>query len=143
MRYLLIGLTAATLAAGGGDEEKARKEIRGIWLGVGAETAGKKVPLLSSWEFKDDTIVESFPRGKSEWKYRLDPAKNPKAIDLTPGTGPAAGKTLKGIYAIDKDMLKICYVAVKAKDPDKRERPADFVTKKGDELVTLTFRRTK
>jgi uncharacterized protein (TIGR03067 family) len=33
---------------------------------------------------------------------------------------------LKGIYALDGDKLKICYVSPQAEDPEKVERPKSF-----------------
>lgn len=144
MRHALLFFAAGMLIAADGpkqDKEKIAKEVQGTWEGVTAEQVGKKGKLGAAWEVKEEKIIETNAKGTGEWKYRVDPAKTPKEIDLTPNVGPAAGKTLKGIYKIEKDTLTICYVGGKVEDPEKKERPTEFDTKKRDDVVILTFQR--
>jgi uncharacterized protein (TIGR03067 family) len=149
MRSMLLFLAVGLLVAA--DHPKKDKEtadeLRGIWVGIGAVTSGKAARLESIWDFKEDKIVLTLTvttlKGRtSEWKYRADPKMNPKEIDLTPGVGPSAGKTLKGIYKIEKNILTICYVRVGV-DAEKKDRPSEFDAKKRDDVVILTFERKK
>jgi uncharacterized protein (TIGR03067 family) len=70
--------------------------------------------------------------------YKSDAAGYPKTIDLTPDRGPAKGKTLKGIYELDGNMLKICYVSPATENPERTKRPKE-IGEKG--TVTLVFAR--
>jgi len=139
--FLAIGLpvTADQLK----QDEEATDELRGIWVGTAAVTSDKEGRFVSVWEFKEDKIVTTLEDRTSEWKYRADPKKNPKEIDLTPGGGPSAGKTLKGIYKIEKDVLTICHVRTGVDGAEKKDRPSEFDAKKRDDVVILTFERKK
>jgi uncharacterized protein (TIGR03067 family) len=70
--------------------------------------------------------------------YKADATGYPKTIDLTPDRGPARGKVLKGIYDLDGNTLKVCYVAPDAGEPEKAERPKEFGAKG---TVTVAFGR--
>jgi thiol-disulfide isomerase/thioredoxin len=74
-------------------------------------------------------------------KFTLDPAAQPKAIDLIPEEGPAKGKTLRGIYSLEGDVLKICYVSPNTPEPEKKPRPSEFAAGKGSGYVLLVFRQ--
>jgi uncharacterized protein (TIGR03067 family) len=144
MSRVLLALTIGLLGTADGaaqDKEKAAAAIHGSWKGVAAEVSGSRTRLGSDWEIQEGKITETSAQGKGEWKYRIDPKKMPKEIDLTPSVGPLAGKTLKGIYTVEGDILKVCYRT--AKDPKEQGRPREFTTKKGDDLVLLTFQRVK
>ncbi|HEX4614095.1 MAG TPA: TIGR03067 domain-containing protein [Urbifossiella sp.] len=70
--------------------------------------------------------------------YKADGTGYPMTIDLTPDRGPAKGKGLKGIYELDGNSLKICYVSPATEEPEKAERPK----KMGAEgTVTVAFGR--
>jgi uncharacterized protein (TIGR03067 family) len=125
-------------------EEKyqARHDIEGVWQGTKAARAGGFGGDFNSvWEIKDGTILSTLKDSKTESKYRVAPDKSPKEIDLTPGAGEAAGKTLKGIYKIDNDTLVIAYIAASVPDLEKRARPTEFDLSKTRHLVILTFKR--
>jgi RNA polymerase sigma factor (sigma-70 family) len=127
--------------------EQARKEIHGAW-----EPLNLSRPLLrrpadaQTWDIKVNEIVitkldpATKKETKSTWQYRIDPAKDYPQIDLMPGDGPAAGKTLKGIYRINHGILHIRCIAPTQPQPEGRERPAVFHTKE-DGLVDFSLRR--
>lgn len=75
--------------------------------------------------------------GQRAQSVALDPAKNPKEIDVTPGDGPEAGKVLKGVYSINKEELKIC-LAHSGKD-----RPKTLEGKPDDGCFIVTLKRGK
>jgi uncharacterized protein (TIGR03067 family) len=70
--------------------------------------------------------------------YKADAASYPMTIDLTPDRGPAKGKALKGIYELDGNSLKICYVSPATEEPEKAERPKKMGA---DWTVTVVFGR--
>jgi uncharacterized protein (TIGR03067 family) len=65
-------------------------------------------------------------------RIRLDPSKSPKEIDITFLDGPGKGSTFPGIYALEKEQLRLCFSHTK-------DRPKDFKTERGQlrELVIL------
>jgi RNA polymerase sigma factor (sigma-70 family) len=126
------------------------------WVGVSAEVDGVTcrrsgqpgVPPPSYWDLKDGGCVkaqkerdEKYPNEVTfRFKYKLDAAAQPKAIDLIPEEGPARGKTLRGIYSLEGDELKICYVSPKTPEPEKKPRPDELAAKKDSGYVLLLFR---
>jgi len=119
---------------------KADKDaIQGTWKLVSAEHGGKidkpegadalKIRFEGgqSYQVKGEEKVDPA-------EFKLDSDKSPKQIDLTPGTGPDKGKTMKGIYELNGDKLKLCIAG--------DDRPADFKAEKEDPAV-LTFERDK
>jgi RNA polymerase sigma factor (sigma-70 family) len=126
------------------------------WVGVSAEVDGVTcrrsgqpgVPPPSYWELKDGGCVKAqkerdqkYPNEVTfRFKYKLDAAAQPKAIDLIPEEGPARGKTLRGIYSLDSDELKICYVSPNTPEPEKKPRPGELAAKKDSGYVLLVFR---
>src|SRR5205823_6832459 len=60
-----------------------------------------------------------------EGTHKVDPARQPKAIDTTDTAGPFAGQTLLGIYEIESDAFKVCFAR------PGQERPEQFTTKSG------------
>lgn len=66
--------------------------------------------------------------------YTVDATTDPRRIDLDSGY---EGKKALGIYAIDKDELRVCYAEPGA------GRPAKFESKPGDRHFLLVLRRVK
>jgi uncharacterized protein (TIGR03067 family) len=111
------------------DDPKADKErLQGSWRPVSAIRGGNaqddaKEYLLT---FEGDTFLikrggELFAKGT----YKLDPTAKPKSIDMKITESPredAKGKDLLGIYELDKDTLKWCFIG----DPGDKERPTKF-----------------
>lgn len=113
MKRLSALLLFAALVAGssalGGDGKDKKDELQGKWEVVSSKMLGKEKPLA------DGGVHMTFEAGKVKFKegmkaeedgtYKLDTAKKPKEIVITPNKGPA----LPGIYQLDGDKLKICF----------------------------------
>jgi uncharacterized protein (TIGR03067 family) len=99
-----------------------------------------------------DTIREESKEAKKDsggLKYRLDPSKEPKQIDLLCDKSPKAvfdeekGNFRKGIYRLDGDDLKLCFYQ---EDPFAfcrviaEIRPRDF---KDEHVSVMVLRRVK
>jgi RNA polymerase sigma factor (sigma-70 family) len=102
-----------------------RDHLQGTWVPVSVEEAGKKVPQkeieAKNFEMvvKGDRMTLPIKDDSKEVRYKLDPSKDPKQIDLH----LEKGKTGKGIYSLKGDTLRLCV----EKDPDG-DRPAKFGT---------------
>jgi uncharacterized protein (TIGR03067 family) len=120
-------------------------DLKGIWSGKKFRVFEKEGDFAGVYDFTENQL-ETFLDDKNEkcqWRYRTDPTKSPQEIDLTQVDGPFVGKTLKGIYKIDKDVLSICYVRPSVEGAETKARPTEFDTKKRDDVVLLTFERKR
>jgi len=135
-----VGIGSANADEPKKNQEKSTNELLGTWEAKKSETSNGTFPFTAHWEFKSDifrVLVKSLERAK--WKYRLNSKKNPKEIDLT----PPGGKTVKGIYKVEKDTLTICYVDTSVDGAEKKDRPTSFDPKKRDDVKVITFVRKK
>jgi RNA polymerase sigma factor (sigma-70 family) len=133
----------------GGDKKPDRAEdaaarelkaLQGDWKFVAASGDGRKPASAEElkgmrWTFKGARLQGSGPGGKQVemGEVRLDPGKDPKHIDLVAPEGDQKGKTLQGIYKLEKGRLTICL-----RDPGK-SRPTEFTADAGSdqEMITL------
>jgi uncharacterized protein (TIGR03067 family) len=121
--------------------DKTKKELadlQGIWRLVGFEVDGKEAFLQEHkqirWVIKNDKV---FYGGDELAKLTLDPAANPKCLDLD----LAKSKRIhEGIYKLDKDRLKIC---VGMMTEGVKDRPLKFDNDGIDKYRTLIFERDK
>jgi uncharacterized protein (TIGR03067 family) len=117
----------------------ARDDLRGTWEAVESESSGNKKAYEGSWEFKDGKLFRTFKGNTTEYRYSVDPTKNPKQINLVAVNPKLAAKALEGIYTVDGDQLKICYPL--SKKGAVKMRPTSFVTNAGDGNIVYTFKR--
>ena len=68
---------------------------------------------------------------------KIDPSKNPRAIDYVVAAGPTQGQTHLGIYSLDGDTFKSCIGA------PGTERPTDFTSKPGDQKTSTVWKRQR
>ena len=89
-------------------------------------------------EIRDEKYLITQDGKTASRRLRLDPAKKPKAIDITYDDGPNKGKTNRGVYRIDGDTLTIC----RHEQPDM-PRPGDFNAPAGSGRALVVFQRIK
>jgi uncharacterized protein (TIGR03067 family) len=116
-----------------------REAIQGNWVAVSAKMDGQEAPAEAIKDFllviTADKLVFN-PKGENRSStYQLDPAKTPKVIEATPQDGPAKGKTVRGLYELDGDHLKLCLLNGEGKEP------TEFATKPGSGLRMLILKR--
>ena len=117
------------------------KLIQGKWQAVAIEDNGKKVdvdekhPKSGTYTFTADKVVIEGANFKEEATYKLDSTRTPKAIAMARARAPE--DTTAGIYELNGDELKLCYV------PLGKVRPTEFKTTVGSESVVVTFKRVK
>lgn len=135
----VLALVAAApwIYAADADMEK----IQGTWMVESGQEGGK---ALEAGKVKGtmvtitaDTITVKEGDQKREMTYKLDPAKNPKTIDLTTTQGTDKGKTAQGIYSLEGDSLKICFTI-----PGK-DRPIAFDTRADSKEMLFTMKKAK
>ncbi len=136
MKVVMTLLFAAGLAVSAVAADAKDEALEGKWKVVSVERDGKT-------DAKWTDGVRTMKDGKYELKpkegdavtggYKLiDTTTTPKEIDFMPDAGQYKGKTLKGIYAIKGDTLKICFA-----EPGK-DRPKEFIAK--DNVIAVHMR---
>ncbi len=150
-RYVVTVLAAGLLltAAVAADDKKddAKKDaeaLQGTWKVVSAERGGKAQDDATEYSmaFEKDTFTikkggEVFAKGT----FKIDPAKSPRAIDMTITESKNAddkGKEVRGIYELSKDGLKWCMSG-----PGGEARPKEFATKEGSKDMLVTLKKDK
>lgn len=140
---LMILTTGFALAADG--KEGGKKELekmQGTWSVVSVEADGKTLPeeRTKDWKLTITGDKYTFAPGLEsvEGIYFLDPRKKPRAIDATRTNGADKGKTLKGIYQLDGNNLKMCF-----NGPGNDERPEKFEAKAGSGFRLYVLKREK
>jgi len=128
---LITGLLAAADAPGQDDLAK----LRGTWLTVSLVSDGKtlvdeKAPPKPGPTTKlaydgDRWTIQVGDKTVAGGKFKIDPAKTPKEIDILDESGVANDKTKLGIYELDGDTYKYCLA------PAGKPRPTGFTSKEG------------
>ena len=118
----------------------ALKALAGNYSIKAMERAGKSAPaeVISAYEgvtIEGDTITLKIKGENKIAKLKLDPSMTPPALDLIPSDGPDQGKSLPGIYKLEKDSLII--VLGRA----GQERPKDFSAAGEDETKVVLLRK--
>jgi uncharacterized protein (TIGR03067 family) len=133
-------LFAATMvAADMGDADAELKSLEGKWVIAGAHLGGRDhlddfagMKLI----LKGNQFTIAFAENSDKGTFRLDPAKSPKWIDIKTGAkGPFFGRTLLGIYKLEKGQLILCCEA------DGKTRPTAFEAKEKSRNMLLTYKR--
>jgi uncharacterized protein (TIGR03067 family) len=140
-----ILLTGVATADDAKDEaiKKDRQQIKGTWRIVALEVNGNKA---MEEDAKKLTVVNGsdgtwtlFSEGKevSKGTSTFDPTKKPKTIDFTPTEGGGKDNQYLGIYEFGEKTRKMCFV------PPGKERPTEFASTPGSEIILVTFEREK
>ena len=137
LAVLMCGVAAVAADAPGADKEK----IQGKWTVVSGREGGK---ALTADKVKGtqlvitaDTMAVTEGDRKRVMTYKLDASQKPKTIDLTTTEGSDLGKTALGIYSLEGDNLRICFV------PPGKERPRTFDTKADNKEMLFVMKRAK
>jgi uncharacterized protein (TIGR03067 family) len=148
--HALLSVAAALLIAADAKDDAVQKDkagLQGTWKMVSVEQEGRKFPDKflegKGLIFQGDKVTLT---GEADRKgtYAIDPTQKPATLDLTlpdleqDPKDEGTDKTRRWIYQLDGDNLKICGYESPGKD-----RPKEFVTKKGDQILLMVFKREK
>lgn len=143
MRTACVLALLLAAAAGAEDKKDEAKKLEGTWEVVALVGAGKEIPKESSPKklvVKDGKLTGFGP----EMRLDTDATKTPKWLGMTFARD---GKdfTVKAIYELSGDELKICIPMAPTKDSGKafeNKRPEGFDTKDKAEMF-IHLRRAK
>lgn len=142
---LLISMTTVTFAD---DAKEAaikndHKLIEGTWKIVALEINGNKSDVADASKF---TVVNG---ADGAWSLRsegneiikgtstIDPTQKPKTIDFMPTSGQDQGKSMLGIYELEKNTRKLCFA------PAGQNRPTEFSSTAANQHILVKFERVK
>jgi uncharacterized protein (TIGR03067 family) len=140
--HTLLLLSAGLLiAADAKNDDAAKKEwknLSGTYVMVSGESRAEKLSEERLKEAKmtieGEKYTATFGGDSVMGKLKVDPTKMPKEIDAT----DSEGKTILGIYKLDKGQLTVCFAS-----PGK-ERPRAFSIKAGTgEFIHVWKKRAK
>jgi len=69
--------------------------------------------------------------------YKIDTKAKPTTMDIAPSDGPQKGKTIKAIFELSGDTIKICYPL------ENGEQPKEFASTKDSKVFLVTYKRQK
>jgi uncharacterized protein (TIGR03067 family) len=144
---LLVSAKLMALAFHAANPHTAKEgvaSVDGTWRVIAGERNGEAVDILKDIQFKDarfiikgNKITLKAPTMEQPGKLKLDPSKNPKAIEIVLNAGTDAERVFPGVYAVEGDKLKICL------GTDSKARPSEFRTQPGEHLVLFILQREK
>lgn len=151
LRMLAALAVAACLSVPtrGDDKGADHEKLVGSWKLVAAEHNGRElakddVPdvTLIHEEHKDGVhpfAVKSEGKVTARGTFTHGEGTSGKyhTYDAQYTEGPSKGKTVLGIYELNGDTLKLAW------DSPGKDRPKDFKTKAGTDLVVRTYKRQK
>jgi uncharacterized protein (TIGR03067 family) len=125
-------------------EEKAKKDLgrmQGSWTMQALEINGKDVPI-DKLQGTVLTIKGEEYRTKIKdkelfgFRIKLDPSKDPKALDMIQKQPDGSEQVIKGIYVFENDVFKMCR-GLKA----EQERPNQFATWPDTGYFVVTWKK--
>jgi uncharacterized protein (TIGR03067 family) len=120
--FLLGAISVPALDA---DAVKEAQKLNGEWRLVRTVFLGLQSEEMECagvrFIFRGGRLTIGPPEANTQFAYRLDVTKRPRAIDLRRVSAPNKGGLLTGIYRFDDDELSIRL--------DEGERPTEFVTR--------------
>jgi uncharacterized protein (TIGR03067 family) len=140
---VLVCVCVAPLPARGGDANAKDdgKKMQGTWKPATAELAGKPFPdeILKTMKLvvSDGKYTVTVGEQTDEGTVKLDPAQEPRALDIVGTKGPNQGKTILAIYELTDTTLRVCY------DLSGKARPKEFKTKADTQLFLVEYKRQK
>ena len=144
VKALLLLVVALCIAADKPkvDAKAELKRLQGTWEMVGLEVNGEPVPEKqlagTTLVIKEDKYTVKVKDNSHETTIKIDPAKDPKAIDMYFPNGTELPKLSKGVYELDGDTFKVCRHQTPGED-----RPTQIGSWPNTNLFVVTWKRKK
>ena len=139
---LVVGFLLMADCAQGQDVKKEADQLQGSWTMYAITRNGEEVPeeflFTGKLLIKGDTYKVSLNEQGTTATFKLDGDKTPKQIDLTYTDGAQKGMTVKGIYVLDGETLKVC----RGLTPETG-RPTKFAAPTDSGLISAVWKRAK
>lgn len=135
---LALAPTASTSQDGPAGHEMER--LQGTWQFVALEVQGEAKPAEDVAQYTavlqgDLWTVSKGKEVAAQVVFRVDPTKTPKTMEFIDIN---RARSMRGIYSLQGETLKIC-----DRDVKKGDRPTNFATTPDSGLVLVTLRRLK
>ncbi len=143
MKHSTVLIVLAMASTGFCADPKAPKAntMNGRWTPESAVMAGEAFPdeMRKSihMTLADGKYTVNIGDQVDEGTYKVDETKTPKTITIVGKKGPNEGKTILGIYELDKGTLKVCY------DMSGKAFPTKFESKPDSQLFLASYSRQK
>lgn len=140
MKYAVLSMCfAVSLTSIGGDADKKETgRLAGAWSLSELKYDGEEHKIRFKVVFKgNEGSIEGNDRVTDQYgkmKFKLDPSATPKAMDIIISAGSQTDATMKAIYELKDDELRIC-VAVFG------DRPKEFAAPNGSSTALLVLKR--
>jgi uncharacterized protein (TIGR03067 family) len=122
--FAAVLLVAAPGCPDGGSAGQDLERLQGAWGLVrmvvdGKEVTDREVKTSYRLTFEGGRYAMQIAgRVQTKGEYRIDAAREPKVMDITPSEGEDRGRTQLGIFRLEADTLTLCV--------HDRERPRTF-----------------
>lgn len=146
MRQLLACVAVALFLNAEAPKDEAKKDkekLQGTWKALTAQRRGESDPTAEEHRLifsGDEFTVKKGDETMIKGKFKIDPSKKPKEIDMEiieTKRDSLKGKAALGIYELEGDTLKWCW------NKPGGERPKKFSSEAADEHLFVTLKREK
>lgn len=114
-----------------------RPSLAGEWAPASAELGGQDFPVATFQGANLKLTANTYDFAGDKGTYAVLPGSRPAPMDIRGQEGPNAGRTIQAIYQLSGDQLTICYQL------GTGERPAEFKTPKGSQVLLVHYRRVR
>jgi uncharacterized protein (TIGR03067 family) len=115
------------------------KKLQGVWNVIGAEANGDQVPQEDVTNIvvtiTDSTYTAKLNEGTDHGTFSIDVTAEPKQMDIHPKSGEDEGRTMRAIYEVKGDTLRVCYAR------QGGPRPSAFDTSGDAGLLLINYKR--
>jgi len=133
VRRPIVSILLFTLGLGSCTQQAPT--LAGQWMPVSAELAGQDFPVArfggATLQLTDSTYEFAGDKGT----YVVLSAKSPGTMDIQGREGPNAGRTIPAIFELSDEQLTVGYQL------GSRERPIEFTSPKGSQVLIVEYRR--